>query len=104
MYINLNILQVINYNWNDNMDDNTLKIFAYINISTYRIKAIKAMKTGNETPTQIANDSGIRLSHISKVLKELKDCGVTECINEKDRRNRIYKLTDLGQEIADNLD
>ncbi len=104
MYINLNILQVINYNWNDNMDDNTLKIFAYINISTYRIKAIKAMKTGNETPTQIANDSGIRLSHISKVLKELKDCGVAECINEKDRRNRIYKLTDLGQEIADNLD
>ena len=104
MYINLNILQVINYNWNDNMDDNTLKIFAYINISTYRIKTIKAMKTGNETPTQIANDSGIRLSHISKVLKELKDCGVAECINEKDRRNRIYKLTDLGQEIADNLD
>ena len=86
------------------MDDNTLKIFAYINISTYRIKAIKAMKTGNETPTQIANDSGIRLSHISKVLKELKDCGVAECINEQDRINRIYRLTGLGHEIADNLD
>ncbi|MEE1336326.1 transcriptional regulator [Methanobrevibacter sp.] len=86
------------------MDDNTLKTFAYINISTYRIKAIKAIQAGNETPTQIANNSDIRLSHISKVLKELKDCGVAECINEQDRINRIYRLTGLGHEIADNLD
>ena len=86
------------------MDDNTLKTFAYINISSYRIKAIKAMQDGNETPTQIANASDIRLSHISKVLKELKDCGVAECINEQERKNRIYRLTGLGHEIADNLD
>lgn len=86
------------------MDDETLKIFAYISISSYRIKAINAMKEGNETPTQIVNHSGIRLSHISKVLKELKECGVATCINEQDRVNRIYKLTPLGHEIADNLD
>ncbi len=86
------------------MDDNTLKTFAYINISSYRMKAVKAMQKGNETPTQIANHSDIRLSHISKVLKELKDCGVAECINEQDRVNRIYRLTPVGREIADNLD
>lgn len=86
------------------MDDNMLKTFAYINISSYRMKAVKAMQKGNETPTQIANHSDIRLSHISKVLKELKDCGVAECINEQDRVNRIYRLTPVGREIADNLD
>jgi DNA-binding MarR family transcriptional regulator len=86
------------------MDDETLKIFAYISISSYRINAVKAMQDGKETPTQICNHSGIRLSHISKVLKELKDCNVAECINEQDRINRIYKLTPLGHEIADNLD
>ena len=86
------------------MDDNTLKTFAYINISSYRMKAVKTMQKGNETPTQIANHSDIRLSHISKVLKELKDCGVAECINEQDRVNRIYRLTPVGREIADNLD
>ena len=86
------------------MDDNTLKTFAYINLSSYRMKAVKAMQKGNETPTQIANHSDIRLSHISKVLKELKDCGVAECINEQDRVNRIYRLTPVGREIADNLD
>ena len=86
------------------MDDNTLKIFAYIIISSYRTKAIKAMQNGKETPTQIANHSDIRLSHISKILKELKDCGVAVCINEQDRVNRIYRLTDLGEIIADNLE
>ena len=86
------------------MDDDTLKIFAYISISSYRIKAIRAMQDGNETPTQIVNHSGIRLNHISKVLRELKDCGVAECLNEQDRVNRIYKLTPLGREIADNLE
>ena len=86
------------------MDDNTLKTLAYIKISSYRVKAINAMKEGNETPTQISNHADIRLSHISKVLKELKDCEIAECINEQDRKNRIYKLTDLGWEIADNLD
>ena len=86
------------------MDDNTLKTFAYITISSYKLKAVKAMKNGNETPTKIANGAGIRLSHVSKVLKELKDCGVAECINEQDRVYRIYRLTALGREIADNLD
>lgn len=86
------------------MDDDTLKVFAYISISSYRIKAIKALQEGNKTPTRIANHSGIRLSHISNVLKDLKECGVAECINEQNRVNRIYRLTPLGKEIAENLD
>ena len=86
------------------MDDETLKIFAYISISSYRTKALKALENEDKTPTQIANDSNIRMSHISNILKELKDCGVAECINEKERKNRIYRLTPLGREIAENLD
>lgn len=86
------------------MDDETLKIYAYISISSYRLKSVKALMQGNKTPSQIAKESGIRISHISTVLKDLKDCGVAECINEQDRVNRIYTLTDLGHEIADNLD
>ena len=85
------------------MDDETLKTYAYVNISSYRAKAVKALQDENKTPTQIASDSNIRVNHISKVLKELKECGVAECINEEKRKNRIYRLTDVGQDIADNL-
>lgn len=86
------------------MDDETLKVFAYIKISSYREKALKSLKDGNKTPTQIANDAGIRLSHISKVLREFKDCGVAVCLNEEERKNRIYQLTPLGHDVLDIFD
>lgn len=86
------------------MDDETLKIFAFISISSYRSKALKALEKEDKTPTQIANDSNIRMSHISNILKELKDCGVAECINEGERKNRIYRLTPLGRDIVNLLD
>lgn len=33
------------------MDDDTLKIWSYINISTYRVKTVKALKDDVKTPT-----------------------------------------------------
>lgn len=86
------------------MDDETLKLYAYINISSYRSKAVKSLKEDYKTPTHIAKDSGIRINHISKVLRELKECEVAECINEEAKKNRIYRLTSLGEEIAEHLD
>lgn len=85
------------------MDDETLKTYAYVNISTYRVKAVKTLKGSFKTPTTISEDTGIRINHISNVLKELKDNGVAECINEEVRKGRLYHLTDMGDEIAENL-
>ena len=50
------------------MDDETLKIFAYVNISSYRVRSVKALKGEIKTPTDIAKDADIKLNHISKVL------------------------------------
>lgn len=85
------------------MDDETLKLFAYINISSYRANAVRALKDEQKTPTRIAKDSGVRLNHISKILRELKECGVAVCLNEEDKKYRIYELTELGKVIAENL-
>ncbi|MEE1129456.1 MAG: transcriptional regulator [Methanobrevibacter sp.] len=86
------------------MDDDTLKLISHINISTYRLKTVKALDDGEKTPTQISKFTGIRLNHISGVLKHLKDLNIVICINEEKRRNRIYKLTSLGQSIVDYLE
>lgn len=86
------------------MDDDTLKTYAYVTISSYRERVVRALQDENKTPTQIANDSDIRVNHISKVLRELKECGVAECINEENRKNRIYRLTNVGQDIVDKLE
>ena len=86
------------------MDDETLKKYAYVNISSYRVKTVKALKDDVKTPTKIAKDAGILPNHISKVLKELKVEGIAECINEDFRKGRLYRLTSLGEEIVEHLD
>lgn len=65
---------------------------------------MKALQDDIKTPSKIAEDAGILPNHISKVLRELKDAGVAECINEDVKKGRLYRLTDLGFEIVDNLD
>ena len=85
------------------IDDETLKTYAYINISSYRVKTVKALKNEVLMPTHIAKDAGIRPNHISKVLRELKEVNVAECLDESVRKGRLYRLTDLGSEIAKEL-
>lgn len=88
----------------DLMDDETLKKYAYVNISSYRAKAVKSLQNDLKIPTQIADETGIRRNHISKVLRELKESGVAECINEEAKRGRMYRLTSVGEDIAEKLD
>lgn len=85
------------------MEDELLIKLAYVNISTYRAKATKTLKNKVKTPTKIAADTGIRKNHISKVLRELKDAGIAECVNEDAHRGRIYRLTNVGEEIVDSI-
>ena len=63
------------------MDDETLKTYGYVISSSYREKSVKSLYESNKIPTDLAEDIGVRSNHISKVLHELKDCGVAECIN-----------------------
>ena len=39
------------------MDDEMLKIYAYVSISSYRRKTVKVLEYGDKTPTEIAKDS-----------------------------------------------
>ena len=54
-------------------------------------------------PKEIAERSGIKVNHVSKVLSELKSKELIECINPEVRKGRLYRLTDWGDEIANNL-
>ena len=63
---------------------------------------MKTLKDEVKIPTVIAKDCDIVPNHISKVLSELKEVGAVECLNEE-VKGRLYGLTDLGDEIVDNL-
>ena len=86
------------------LSDEMLKEMSYVKISKYRTKAIKSLEGEVKIPSQIARDSGIRTNHISKVLGELKDHELVECINPEVRKGRLYRLTDKGDELVKNLE
>ena len=86
------------------LSDEMLTEISYVQISTYRTKAMKALEDEVKIPSIIAKDSGIRTNHISKVLSELKAHELVECINPEVRKGRLYRLTDKGEKIVKNIE
>ena len=86
------------------LTDEMLTEISYVKISKYRTKVMKALDGDVKIPTAIANDSGIRTNHISKVLSELKAHELVECINPEVRKGRLYRLTDKGEKVTENLE
>ena len=85
------------------LSDEMLTEISYVKISQYRTKVMKSLDGDVKIPTVIAKDSDIRPNHISKVLAELKAHELVECINPEVRKGRLYRLTDKGEEIVENL-
>ena len=85
------------------LSDEMLTEISYVQISKYRTKVMKALDGEVLIPSQIAKNSGIRTNHISKVLSELKVHELVECINPEVRKGRLYRLTDKGEEVVNNI-
>ena len=86
------------------LTDEMLTEISYVKISKYRTKVMKSLDGDVKIPTAIANDSGIRTNHISKVLSELKAHELVECVNPEVRKGRLYRLTDKGEKVTENLE
>ena len=86
------------------LSDEMLAEISYVQISTYRTKAMKALEDDVKIPSVIAKDSGIRTNHISKVLSELKAHELVECINPEVRKGRLYRHTEKGNQIVKKLE
>ena len=85
------------------LSDEMLTEISYVNISKYRTKVMKTLDEEVKIPTVIARDSGIRTNHVSKVLSELKAHELIECINPEARKGRLYRLTDKGEKVTENI-
>lgn len=69
----------------------------YVLSSEYRIKIVDDLKGDKvKSPTNISKGTGIRTNYISKVLSDLKNRGILECINEEARKGILYRLTPKG--------
>ena len=85
------------------MNDETLKIYGYVISSSYRVNVLKSFDDKPRFPSELAKKAGIKQNHVSNVLKELKSKGLVEIINPEVRKGRYYRLTKMGEEIAEEL-
>lgn len=80
-------------------NDEIFDLVGYIMASEYRTKILKSIGNEIKIPSAIAEEIGLRTNHVSNVLKDLKDKNLVVCLNEKARKGRLYKNTELGLEI-----
>ena len=85
------------------LSDELLSEVSYVQISSYREKVMKSLEDEVLIPTQISKVSGIRTNQISKILAELKDHELVECINPEAHKGRLYRQTSKGVVVSRNL-
>lgn len=70
--------------------------------SEYR-KKVFLLIDGLIMPSQIQKSTDLRLTHITRELRFLKDRRLVECVNPKERVGRLYRLTDKGKKVKKKL-
>lgn len=77
--------------------------YGFVNASKYRKNIVISLRDKPKTPKEIKEETDYYLSHVSNTLKELSEEEVVKCLTENRKKGRIYALTDLGEEIAEQI-
>ncbi len=78
-----------------------IKGISLLKNSNYRRRILESLSTANYlTPSEIAEKTKIRLNHISNFLKNLKENNLVICLNEEEKRGRLYRITELGKKVV----
>ena len=83
------------------MQKEVINGLSLIKSSEYRYKILKAIGNNVIMPIEISKAIKIRLNHVSMYLKELKEAGLVKCLNEENKKGRLYTLTKLGKEVLE---
>ncbi len=83
------------------MESEEIKAISTVKSSKNKAKIIICLNEDLKIPSEISKETGIRLNHISNLLADLKDTGIVKCLNEKDKKGRLYTLTDIGEKVVE---
>jgi len=73
-------------------------LVSFVARSTQRRKILPLLKNPI-TPSEIAKETNLYLTHVSRALGEFQDKGLVECLTPKARVGKYYRITKLGQRI-----
>jgi hypothetical protein len=83
------------------MAENYLADYCWVIVGSQRRKVITTF--GYERiPSQIQKETGISFCNVSRVLHDMVDRGLVECI-ELEERHRLYRLTGRGTQVTNKI-
>lgn len=78
---------------------------SFVVSSRYRTDVMLALMEQPRTPSELAEDTGDGIAHMSRALQTLKEKGLVELlVSESRQKSRFYGLTDEGRQIAENVE
>lgn len=81
------------------MEKETVNCIAYVKASKYRKDILLNIDDDLKLPSEISKEVNIRINHVSKTLKQLKEANLVECVNEEAKKGRLYQTTEKGKGI-----
>ena len=87
------------------MNNDDWVVLSEVKRSAYRRKSLKYLYNMDEprTPTEIASNIEISMTHVSRALREMKDNDLVKVINPDAHYDRRYCITERGQKIIEKL-
>lgn len=80
---------------NDVWDD-----IGFVISSRYRVEVLRILAAGPSTPSGIADQSDLAISHISRALRRLRERSMVELlVSEDKKKGRIYGITEHGEDV-----
>lgn len=74
------------------------ELVSFINRSRQRRKILLALRSP-ATPSKLSKETGMYLTHVSRALRELTEKGLAECLTPKERVEKYYRITALGENV-----
>lgn len=82
---------------------NFWSLVGYVKVSPARLNCIVCIGTEYKMPTEIAQESKMRITQISNALHDLKEKEIVFCLNEDNIKGRLYQNTELGLKLLEEL-
>jgi len=75
----------------------------YVKISKHRKTVFLALKNGPKMPSEITQETNMRMDDVSRALRAMDLKRLVSCVNPEMKKGRIYALTDNGKEIINEI-
>ena len=87
------------------MKKELLVLATFVEIAPNRLKILNALKDADVLiPTEISDITDIHISSVSKHLRLLREKELVYLLNPNFARGRLYRITDLGNDVLNFLD